>query len=252
MTAASTPPVFFVHMQKTAGTTLYVRLRRHFGDDAVYPSSAEQRAHKASIHTGLLLQRLADRPDTLRLVAGHFPLCVAEMVDLPFTTLTVLRDPVERTLSALRDMREREPKFRGSPLEKIYDDPIIFPCLLENHMVKMLAIRPDEMTDGMLTPLAFDEGHLDRAKTALERRVEAWGLQEDFESFCDGLAHRYGWDLGSPRVTNASKPMQVDDTFRARIAEDNALDVELYRYAVELHRSRPQDVSLAPGDLEPS
>jgi hypothetical protein len=238
VTAEPAPLVFFVHMQKTAGTTLYIRLRRHFGDAAVYPGFTEQRAHKASIHTDLLVQRLSARPDGLRVIAGHFPLCVTEMVDLPFTTITVLREPVERTLSALRDMREREARFRGRPLEDIYEDPIFFPCLIENHMVKMLAMRPEEMTDGLLTPLAFDDGHLHRAENALEERLDAWGLQDHFESFCDELTQRYGWDLGPPQVTNVSTPYDVDDAFRARIARDNELDVELYRYAVEQYKDR--------------
>jgi hypothetical protein len=238
MTAGASPLVFFVHMQKTAGTTLYVRLRRHFGDEAVYPTSSDQRAHKASIHTGLLLRRLGELPDTMRVIAGHFPLCVTEMVDRPFTTITVLRDPVERTLSALRDVRERDPRFEGWPLEKVYEDPIFFPCVIENHMVKMLAIRPEELTDGMLTPLEFHDGHLERAITALHERIDAWGLQEDFESFCDELTQRFGWDLGPPRVTNASRPGDVADDFRERIARDNEFDVELYRHALALHQQR--------------
>jgi hypothetical protein len=238
MTADASPPVFFVHMQKTAGTTLYVRLRRHFGDDAVYPTSSDQRVHKASIRTDLLLDRLREQPDGMRVVAGHCPLCVTEMVDRPFTIITVLRDPVERTLSALRDMSEREPRFSGWPLEKIYEDPIFFPCLIENHMVKMLAIRPDEMTDGLLTPLAFTDAHLERAKTALDERIDVWGLQEHFESFCGELTRRYGWDLGPPRVTNASRPVEVSDHFRERIARDNERDVELYRHALAAHGRR--------------
>ena len=70
--------------------------------------------------------------------------------------MTVLRDPVERTLSALRHMRERDAEFRGKPLEEIYADPIKFRCLIQNHMVKMLAITREEMTDGVLTVLELD------------------------------------------------------------------------------------------------
>ena len=55
---------------------------------------------------------------------GHFPLCTLELLGGSFTTLTILRDPVERTLSALRDQQERSPELRGAPLELIYDDPV--------------------------------------------------------------------------------------------------------------------------------
>jgi hypothetical protein len=239
------PPVqrwFFVHMQKTAGTTLYRRLRSQFPLGSIYPTPDDQHADpgppRANVNVDLLRRRLDERGEHLRVVTGHFPLCVTDMLDVPFTVITVLREPVERTLSALRDMREREPRFRGWPLERIYEDPVRFHCVLENHMVKMLAIRPDEMTSGPLSPLAFEDRHLDLARRALDDRIDTWGLQEDFDGFCDQLSERYGWDLGRPRVTNVSKPFEVDDAFRARIARDNRLDVELYRYALERRRQR--------------
>jgi len=48
---------FFVHMHKTAGTALYQRLHHEFPAEAIYPTPAEQRAHKASLHVDLLRQQ---------------------------------------------------------------------------------------------------------------------------------------------------------------------------------------------------
>ena len=39
------------------------------------------------------------------------------------------------------------------------------------------------------------------------------------------------WDLGPPLFANRTQPVEVSDAFRARIAEDNAYDVELYEFA---------------------
>ena len=230
---------FFVHMHKTAGTALYQRLIEQFAPEAIYPRRAEQKAHKASLHVDLLCRMFEERGHEVQLIAGHFPLCTTELLGVPFTTLTVLRDPVERTLSSLRDMREREPMFRGQPLERIYEDPIRFPCLIHNHMVKMLSITPDEMTDGALSVVDFDRTHLERAERNLVERIDAWGVQEDFEEFCDELAQRFDWNLGAPRMANRTTPCAVTDDFRARIAHDNALDVELYEYALRLRDAAP-------------
>jgi hypothetical protein len=221
-------------MHKTAGTALYQRLHDQFPPPAIYPTRAEQKAHKASLHVGLLCRKFRERGHELRVVTGHFPLCTTELLGVPFTTITVLRDPVERTLSSLRDMREREPVFRGRPLERIYEDPIRFQCLIHNHMVKMLSITPAEMTDGALTVVDMDGTHLERAKRNLVECIDIWGVQEHFEDFCDELARRYGWNLGAPRFANRTTPFEVSDDFRQRIAQDNALDVELYRYALLL------------------
>jgi hypothetical protein len=62
-------------------------------------------------------------------------------------------------------------------------------------------------------------------------RIDVWGVQESFEDLCDELARRFGWNLGAPRYANRTTPLAVTDDFRERIARDNALDVELYRYA---------------------
>jgi hypothetical protein len=225
---------FFVHMHKTAGTALFQRLHEHFPPGVIYPSIADQRAHKASLHVDLLLRRFDELCDDLRVVTGHFPLCTTELLGVPFVTITLLREPVERTLSALRDMRERDPDSRGKPLEEIYADPIRFECLIHNHMVKMLSLTPNEMTDGALTALDMDGTHLERAKRNLVERIDVWGLQESFEELCGELASRFGWNLGAPRFANRTQPIDVDDSFRARIAKDNELDVELYQFACEL------------------
>jgi hypothetical protein len=238
MTAASERCWFFVHLHKTAGTALLQRLRLAFGEDAIYPTVSDNWTHFATMNLDLLRQRFADGGHGIRVVTGHFPLCTTELLGTPFVTMTVLRDPVERTLSALRDMRERDAEHRGKSLEEIYADPIKFRCLIQNHMVKMLAMTCEEMTDGFLTVLDLDAGHLERAKQNLVEHIDVWGMQEHFEEFCDDLTRRFGWDLGPPRFANRSTPCGAEGGLRERIAEDNRLDVELYQFAADLREQR--------------
>jgi hypothetical protein len=236
--AASPQRWFLVHLHKTAGTALLQRLRIAFGEEAVYPTTSDQSTCLASLRFDLLRRRFEEHGDRIRVVTGHFPLCTTELLGVPFATMTVLRDPVERTLSALRNLREREAEYRGKPLEEIYADPVRFPTLIQNHMVKMLAMTCDEMTDGFLTVLDFDRTHLERAKWNLANRIDVWGLQEHFDEFCGELVRRFGWDLGAPRFANRTAPFEADDGLRERIAHDNALDIELYRFALDLREQR--------------
>ena len=229
---------FFVHMHKTAGTALLQRLRLALGEDAIYPTASDNWTYFATMNLDLLRRRFADQADRIRVVTGHFPLCTTEVLGVPFTTFTVLRDPVERTLSALRDMRERDAEHRGKPLAEIYADPVKFRCLIQNHMVKMLALTCEEMTDGFLTVVDLDAAHLERAKRNLAERIDVWGVQEHFEEFCNELTRRFGWDLGPPRFANRSAPCDAEEGLRERVAEDNQLDVELYRFALELREQR--------------
>jgi hypothetical protein len=220
---------FFVHLQKTAGTALWRRLKQQFAPRSVYPGPDDGGPPETILSVEHLLARWRLRRPEILIVTGHFPLCTVELLEAPFTTLTLLRDPVERTLSYLRHHREKTPADRGRALEHIYADPIRF-GLLHNHMVKMLSLTTAEMSDGALTEVAFTRDRLERAKQRLAT-IDAVGFQEDFEAFCNELSTRFNWDLGAPVLMNRSMPFPVSDAFRRRIAEDNALDIELYEFA---------------------
>lgn len=240
---------FFVHILKTGGTDLFTRLGGdpsievdhpyYFSEDEIYPNATDGDVFTVAPQMAVdqLLLRWAERRDQIRIVMGHFPLCTVEQLDADFTTLTVVREPVERTLSFLRHHRKMTVEDRDKPFEEIYGDDFRFRGLVHNHMVKMFSLTTDEMTDGMLTRVDFDEGHLERAKAGLAS-VDVLGIQEHFEEFCDELESRFGWTLGTPLWANRTAPVDIPDSLVKRIAIDNALDVELYDYAVGLDSDR--------------
>ena len=225
------PRWFFVHIQKTAGTALWRRLKQQFGPEEVYPGPGDGEPPESVLSVEHLLERWRARRDEIRVVTGHFPLCTTTLLEAPFATLTVLREPVERTLSQLRHHRETTPAEADKPLEEIYDDPARFE-LVNNHMVRMLSLRPDEITRGALTPIEITPQRVERAKAAVSQ-IDVVGFQDRFDDFCAELARRYGWDLGRPIFMNRTTPVEVSDSFRARIAGDNAADVELFDFACE-------------------
>ena len=73
------------------------------------------------------------------------------MLGIDLVTLTLLRDPVERTISLLRVMREQREAWHDLTLEQIYDDANMFPRLIHNHQTKMYSItgadRPQSYRD---------------------------------------------------------------------------------------------------------
>jgi len=230
---------FFVHLQKTGGTALFKRLKRHFGERAVYPDASDGDVVTVApqLSMEVLLARWKERRDDIRVVTGHFPLCTTELLGGEFTTLTVLREPVARTLSYLRHHRKLTPTDHDKTLEAIYEDEFGFETLVHNHMVKMFSLTLQEMTDGALTPVDFTPAHLDRAKRQLAT-VDVLGLQERFDEFCEELSQRFGWQLGAPLHANRTEPVTSSASFRTRIAEDNWMDVELYDHARQLYEER--------------
>lgn len=229
------PRYFFLRIPKTAGVALRQRLANHFGEAAIYPAENLDGADPLtlSVSVGHLRERLAARGDEIRVIAGHFPLCTTEQIGGRFTTLTLLREPVERMLSQLRYTRKINRGDRR-PLEELYDNPIRIHAVVHNQMTKMLSLRSTEVADAaMLTRVEIDRDRLERAKEALAG-IDVIGLQEQFEDLCEELSARFGWRLGDPETVNATAPVEVPESLRARIAEDNALDVELYEFAGEL------------------
>jgi hypothetical protein len=225
---------FFLHMLKTAGTALFHRVRNHFGERAVYPMPEDEGRPGATREIPLLLDRFAARRNEIRVVAGHFPLCTVDLLGVPFSTFTVLRDPVERTLSYLRHQQKLSPEVGSWTLEEIYAEPARLHGFIHNHMVKMLSLSADEMTTGVATMVPFDDHRLERAERNLADRIDIFGFQEHFDEFCERLAARFDWDLGAPRSGNRTESADVSDEFRERIAHDNRLDVELYSFARRL------------------
>jgi hypothetical protein len=212
-------------------------LAHTFGQAGIYPNKTDGEIVACVISVEHLLERWRARNDEIRVVSGHFPLCTTELLGGDFTTLTLLREPVERTLSYLRHHRVLEPGEHDRPLEDIYDDSFRFHGLVHNHMVKMFSLTREEMTDGMLTRVEFTPERLALAKERLAG-IDAIGLQEDFDEFCVELQRRFGWRLGEPLHANRTRPLDVPESFRARIAEDNAMDVELYEFARRLCEQR--------------
>lgn len=238
---ATEPTRFFVvHLQKSAGTSLRDRLTAAFGVDAIYPNITDgNRKGHSVISLSHLLERWEARRDEIRVIAGHFPLSTVELLDAHFVTLSVLRPPVERTLSYLRHQRKLNRKDRDCTLEQIYDDPFRYNGLIRNHMVRMFSIPAEEMTtgDGVLTDVPDSRERLERAKAGVAG-LDAFGLQPRFEEFCDDLARRYRLDLGESLHSNATVPEEAPAELVDRIRRDNAFDIELYDYAETLYTQR--------------
>ena len=93
---------FFLHLHKTAGTSLWRSLHNQFTDAELYPGVQDDSLTERTFVPEYLQARYLARRDEIRVVTGHFPLCTLEMLGDAFQTFTVLRPPLERVTSVLR------------------------------------------------------------------------------------------------------------------------------------------------------
>jgi hypothetical protein len=246
-TSAEPERYFFMHIPKTAGMTLYHRLVRCHGK-TLYPLPPDRGSLDAAADIDHLTRCFATHRSQIRVVVGHFPRCIDEVLGVPLTTFTILRNPVDRTLSFLRRRKQRE-ENRDRPIEDLYANPYLLHGWIHNFMIKALTMTVPEMQRGVASMVRYDEGRLERAKQVLEHRIELFGLQEDFDTFCEELSSRFGWDLGDGALlANQTSAMDVSDELKERIAHDSTLDMQLYQFAQDLlERRRSSDAAVTVG-----
>lgn len=234
----ATRPLFFVHIMKTGGTTLDNYVRSQVTDERIYPTT-EERAHDLGyMRLAPLLALPPERRATVEFYSGHHPYLAVELLDDDVETVTVLRDPVERTISYLKHCKRQHERHRDLTLEEIYDDPFVFKSAIRDHQAKLFAFRPEDDPPGFLGQIDVDDERLALAKEHLAR-VDLLGFTDRFAELVDVLARDRGWaPCEEPPARVSRERWDVTPAFRERIAEENAADVEFYAWARELYGSR--------------
>jgi hypothetical protein len=237
MSEAARRPFFFVHIMKTGGATLRRHIYANFETGTVYPVPKRDDMSRASLIESLL-ELPPERRAMMRGYMGHFPYVASQLLGVEPVTFTLVRDPVERTISYLKHCKRYHDQHRELSLEEIYRDPFYFPCFIHNHQTKIFAMTDDDRLESYMDVIDIDDRRLAIAKENLVR-VDILGLQEHYGEFVDGLRARFGWRFdrkGNRRVSR--EPWEVPAGLRERIAADNAADVEFYEHARQLLEQR--------------
>ena len=209
--------LIFLHVPKTAGTTLWLILRRQYSPAAVVRCDADD---FAPLHALTPPER-----DQTRVFLGHFPFGLHQQLDRPATYVTVLRDPVERTLSRYAHVLRDGPDDACRPGDACRPDDAARPGLsLEAYLTQGLGEKDNWQTRLLAGPeaMALPEGQCDRdvleqAQRHLAERFVVAGLTERFEETVLLLQRTFGWRLpcyarenvGPRRLRQAQVPGEV-------------------------------------------
>ena len=147
------PPVVFVHVMKTGGTTLVEQVSRHLGPDRVWPLGITDASGKAIGSYAFADALLSAEPRRLRrmgMIAGHLPAVIVDVLaerlgqDMP--SATIVREPVDRVISHLKQCRSAA-GLEHLPLEAVYDDPRFHEPYLTDHQTKVFAADRQALTE---------------------------------------------------------------------------------------------------------
>jgi hypothetical protein len=253
------PLLVFVHIPKTAGTTLTSIL--NLNEPGMH-SRAIANVFKGGGGTkeDARFRRLhSDETENimeLRVVHGHFPLGMRRHFPkrLPkrreVRYFTFLREPTDRMLShffAIRDSREDLDPADGEPrgARPLAPDATLEEALDGGYLHDNLQTR---MLSGLVRPFRkVNSKMLDRAKENLREELACFGLTERFDeslvlakrrlglrSILYSQGHdpsrRKGGRVNTARPRGDAVPAELRETAERA----NRYDIELYRYALEL------------------
>ena len=249
---------------KTGGTTLAVDLLGEM-PGAVYPGDADRRGPddvEPYISVSRLQHAAAERADAIRLYTGHFAAVVCDLLPVELRTLTLLRDPVERTISVLRHFQARFERYEALTFEQLYDDEFLFEYFVHEHQTKLFSATPADGIETFVSRLTHaenlarhrgivasdpgatftvDAGRFARAQQRLAG-IDVVGVTERYADFVEDLRSQFGWwpagAHADARANVTAGEVRVSSALRGRIAGDNRYDLELYDYARELIESR--------------
>jgi hypothetical protein len=247
---------FFIHVMKTGGTSFVFQMLANFEPDEAYPSAIDRSSPTDVTPYASIPKMLALSPERrarIRVYAGHLPYVASELLGFPVVRLTLLRDPVDRTVSMLKHVKRLFERYRELSLEEIYDDDPVFRHYLDNAQTKVFALTAEERERALASmetsadpaPLArtmpIEPARLDQAKANLAN-VDVVGLNESYGDFLEELHRRFGWwpngVTQQARANVSSEGWEVPGALRARIAEALTVDMECYEYARELVAAR--------------
>jgi hypothetical protein len=251
MVAPATDDVryFFIHVMKTAGFSLMrMILARVCTPEQVYPAREDGDRIGAVLEYARLRSITPERLARIKVFTGHFPYAArAHLGDVRMFTL--LRHPVERTISHLKHTVQQVPAFKGMPLDQVYANEDLRKVFYDNLQLRYFAVRSTE-GKSLFEPTPLGREHIGVALEQLSN-VEVIGFTEEFEVFARMLVGTFGWNFRLIPRENQSTEAAVTEGLRERIAGDLKLELEFYEQAKKLYTERKQQFLARHGALPP-
>jgi hypothetical protein len=233
---SSEPTLVFLHIPKTAGTTLHRIIERQYPAESLYSVGWIEEKSVAALR-----QMSEARKARIRMVRGHMAFGVHEFLSGPVTYFTLLRNPLERVISYYYFVRNKPDHYL---YEEISVGEMDLAEFIERQGHIMLDNAQTRMLSGRWQEIAFGEcsrDHLAMAKQNLRDRFSVVGLVEHFDETLLLLKRTFGWRnvfYARQNVTRSHPPNSaLPPATLALVAEVNQLDSELYRYAQTLFKA---------------
>ena len=257
--------IFFLHIQKTAGTSVRKFLEAHFHQSKICPFKTWPELSRVS----------PAKQAEYKLFYGQHPVWLLDLMPSNCLFSTVLRDPVERTLSHFNYLkselapvahtitRRNFPEFyfcqevfgKKKSFEDMLEDFTYIEYYVLNYQTRFLSRSPRRTGEEVLSTPAdlvssCSREILERAMSNL-KRIEFVGTVDKLEQFLLYICHKLEWlYVDSTPVYNVSNSTsqrlsELSEKTVKRIRALTRLDQELFDFASQLVEERSAHLSLS-------
>lgn len=222
------PILVFVHIPKTAGTTLRVIAEQQYPMGEILPLYGSDIGQACEVLRALKQSQV----DHLAMIRGHFAYGVHEAINRPVRYITLLRRPVPRVLSLYNYiLRSREHRMHDAVIRMGLVDFVSSGLSAEtqNGMVFQLSGLHGELPQTPHTLYTKPDRHSLNVAIRNLRQFFALGVCEHFAAFVQFLNKHAGWRPVQIKNRNVSGRRYQPTLEETRvIREHNELDIELY------------------------
>lgn len=238
-------PVCFIHIPKTAGTSLRKALWTQYPPAQVFPNEEDIARNGQNYPPLKTFHALpAGRRAGTRLIAAHYLLTELQPRFPAARYVTFLRDPVDRTLSEVLHVKKRMKRFADLTEEQVI-------ATLARHG-RRFGLNQMCRYLGLIYPFTRHRPTpQDIAASAMltVRDMAAFGIYEQFDASVALIAAAMGWNLPKIGRLNVTS-RRLAPARRAELAElirpHVAIDQMLYDYAVGEFAKRLDQAGLTP------
>lgn len=232
------PAAIFLHIPKTAGTTLLSILDRQYAPEAIYSFDGDAHASVARFKALDSAGRAK-----IRLLRGHMAYGLHEYLPDPALYFTVLRDPVARVISYYNYILRTPPHYL---YEEVTSKKLSLHALLESGLPLMMNDGQVRLISGVWGDPAFGEvtpAMLQTAENNLAHSFIVAGFTEQFDRTLCLLKEKLNWqrDITYQRLNvsrQAEKEALLPAETIALIKRVNRHDSALYTFAEELFKKQ--------------
>jgi hypothetical protein len=236
-----TETVIFLHIPKTAGTTLSYILEKQYEAEKTFTIDDYLNPDQGGSSIEKFVKLPFEYRKGIMLLKGHMPFGLHQMLPNPPIYLTILRNPVDRAISQYYHLLRQ-------PDHYLYKTVTANKMTLEDFVCSRMSPELNNGQTRLLSGVSPADAEcsvemLQQAMANLSSRIAVVGLCEMFDKTLMLIKNQLQWKripFYCRMNVSRNRPSREDITRRALklIERENLFDCQLYKYAVKLFGTR--------------